>query len=439
MEYDVAIVGTGTAAETAAYQLADAGKKIVIVDSAPYGGTCARYGCQPKKYFVANTHLVAETRALLGKGIAAPAQIDWNALQAFKRTFTDPVPESTESSLSDLGIETLHGTASLTDDGISVGTDRIRAGKTILAAGARPRPLDIPGAEYAHTSDDFLDLETLPRSIAFIGGGYISMEFATIAAIAGSRVTILQRGDRILPQFPTDLVLPLAEHARAGGIDIRTGVDVKAISKNGDEYLVSTNTGDISTSWVISSIGRVPNLEALRLEDRGVDFSHRGITVNAHMETSVSGIYAIGDCAATKQLSPIADMEAKIAVANLLGSGPETANYEAIPSVVFTHPQLASVGMTEEAALAQGRNVIVRSGDGSCWANYRRINADLVRYSTVRDADTDEILGAHILSPYAGEQINIFALAIRNRIPASEIASLPWAYPTYTSDVKYMV
>ena len=142
MEYDVAIVGIGTAAETAAYLLADAGKKIVVVDSAPYGGTCARYGCQPKKYFVENTHLVAETRALLEKGIAAPAQIDWNALQAFKQTFTDRVPESTESSLSDLGIE------------------------------------------------------TLSESIVFIGGGYISMEFATIAAIAGSRVTILQRGDR---------------------------------------------------------------------------------------------------------------------------------------------------------------------------------------------------------------------------------------------------
>ena len=440
--YDVIVIGSGTAGITVAYALRDAGRRVAVIDREPFGGTCALRGCQPKKYLVVNTHLAADTRALLGRGFSEPAVTDWGDLQSYKHEFTDPVPVNTVAACHERGIDTRQEAATFVDSNTVAlsGGDRLEADAFVIATGSRSRPLTVPGAELTGTSDDFLDLTELPRSMVCIGGGYISLEFAFVAALSGVKVTILQNGDRILPQFPASLVDRVMEAGTRHGIAALTGVNVTRIARNGDALRVETAAhGTLDAGFVLAAIGRIPNVEGLALEKIGVTHGPRGISVDERMRTTVQSIRAIGDCAATQQLAPIADYEALVAARTLLGDDGDGADYRAIPSVVFTHPQMASVGLSVDAAERARTAVRVKRGTGERWANYRRLNADTVYYETVVDPESDLILGAHLVGPYAGEQINLFALAIREGVTAHRFRTLPWAYPTYTSDVKYMV
>jgi glutathione reductase (NADPH) len=157
------------------------------------------------------------------------------------------------------------------------------------------------------------------------------------------------------------------------------------------------------------------------------------------MQSSVEGIYAAGDCVSSKMLAPVADMEAIVAASNILKSKSKLVDYDSIPSVVFTYPQMASVGLTSEEAEAKGFKTIVKKGSGSKWMNYRRLESKHIYYETITDAESGKLLGSHIVSPHAGDIINLFALAIKNGLLSSSLKELPWAYPTYTSDIKYMV
>ncbi|TVQ98873.1 MAG: NAD(P)/FAD-dependent oxidoreductase [Spirochaetaceae bacterium] len=440
-DYDVIVIGTGTAGGTAAYQLSEAGKRVAIIDAVPFGGTCALRGCQPKKYLVVNTHLAAHTQTLVGKGYRAAATTDWAQLQAFKREFTDPIPESSVRSYREQGIDPYFGSARFVDRSTVVlepGGERLSADTVLIATGARSRELDIPGAEHTSTSDDFLELDSLPESMVCIGGGYISLEFAFIAGLAGVKVTVLQRGDRALPQFPASLVDRVVAAGREHNVRVVTGVDVERVEKtNGELSVVTRDHGSFTGGFVMAAVGRVPNTDGLGLESIGVTLDRGAIVVDEYMQTSVDGVYAIGDCVATKQLAPISDMEAKAAAANIVSPRSVKVRYDSIPSVVFTHPQMAGVGLS--AGEADPDTMKVKSGSGAGWPNNRRLHADPVYYETVTDAQSGLILGAHLVGPYAGEQINIFALALASGTTADQLRALPWAYPTHASDVKYMV
>jgi glutathione reductase (NADPH) len=441
--YDVIVIGTGTAGQTAAGKLNKAGKDVAIVDNRPFGGTCALRGCQPKKYFVVNTQLVKETEDLVGFGISKPAVTDWSALQRFKSQFTDPIPESTAKGLEKKGIDTYNGSAVFKEkDRICLEESGIclRAPAIIIATGSRSRDLPIPGIEHAITSDDFLNLEQLPDTMVCIGGGYISLEFASAAGLSGTDVHILERGSRILPAFPASLVDVIQEVSEKHRVHMHTDIEVTGITKKGNGYLVQTAShGDYPADLVLSAVGRVPDIDQLGLDEVGIEYAAKGITVDEYMESSVKGIYAIGDCAATLMLSPIADLEAGVVSDNILEAGSKRISYDAVPTVVFSYPPMASVGISAQQARDGDLDVRINTGDGARWPNYRRIKAEKFYYEIVIDKKSDKILGAHLAGSQAGELINLFALAIRHEIPASSLSALPWAYPTYVSDIKYMV
>ncbi|MDE2513172.1 MAG: NAD(P)/FAD-dependent oxidoreductase, partial [Alphaproteobacteria bacterium] len=224
-QYDLIIIGTGTAASVAAYRCRSAGWRVAMTDHLPFGGTCVLRGCDPKKVLVGVAETLDQDRRMRGKGIGGgEAAIDWRALMAFKRSFTEPVPHRREEDFAKNGIDAFHGRARFRGPRrIEVDGEFLEARFILIAAGAVPMRLGIPGEEHLATSTDFLELDALPRRIVLVGGGYIAAELSHIAVRAGAEVTVLEQMDRILPQFDPDLVGWLREKSASLGIDLRLG------------------------------------------------------------------------------------------------------------------------------------------------------------------------------------------------------------------------
>src|SRR5260370_30788036 len=230
MEFDVVILGTGSAALTVAWQCRGAGWRVAVVDSRPFGGACALRGCDPKKVLVGAAETVAAARQLAGKGVAGAPRIDWPELMRFKRTFTEPVPKEREESLAKAGIGAFHGHARFVGRAaVRVGEQELHGRFVVIATGARPAPLGFPGEDLPATSEDFLELDELPRRIAFVGGGYITFEVGHLAARMGAQATILPRGARPLDPFQPDLVARLLQPPPPFGIDAPTGGAGRAV------------------------------------------------------------------------------------------------------------------------------------------------------------------------------------------------------------------
>jgi len=228
--YDLVVVGSGAAASGVASRVRQAGRSVAVVDFRPFGGTCALRGCDPKKVLVSGAEAVRSARRLADRGVRGEPSVDWSDLISFKRTFTDPVPGQRARQYREAGIDAFQGVARFRGPSeLAVGDTRLEAGNIVLATGAEPVPLGIAGEEYATTSEEFMALESLPGRVVFIGGGYIAAEFSNIAALSGARVTVLQRGERMLTGFDTDLVGWLMEAFRAMGITVATGARVDGL------------------------------------------------------------------------------------------------------------------------------------------------------------------------------------------------------------------
>jgi glutathione reductase (NADPH) len=442
--FDAIVIGSGTSAYYTVAGLLKAGKKVAVIDELPFGGTCALRGCQPKKYLVANAEAIASAQHLVGKGITAAPHTDWAALQALKNEFLDGKSEGALKSWQDQGVATFRHRATLSgpneitlDDGRKLTAEHI-----VIATGSTSRGLDIPGSEYLHSSDDFLELTELPRRITFIGGGYISFEFAHVAARAGAEVTILHRSEKPLVGFDPDMVDVVLEASRAAGIQVLLKESPTAVEADGDFLKLQTSNGKvIETDYIVSAVGRVPNLSILDGGMGNVDYNSRGVTVNEFLQsTTNSQVYAIGDCAAHgKMLATVADDHGKIAARNILEGNVEPVSQSVVPSAVFTIPSLATVGLTEAQATEQALDFRVNKGTTTGWPSSKRIGEKHGAYKVLIDNKTGLLLGAHLVRHNAAEVINTFALAIAHDIPAKSLASFLWAYPTSTSDLKYMV
>lgn len=447
--FDLVVIGSGSAALSVASRCRAAGWTVAMIDKQPFGGTCALRGCDPKKVLVGAAAAMDAARGLSGKGVRSDGlTIDWADLMRFKRTFTDPYPETREAGLARAGIDVFHGSARFVGASrVAVGDRVLEAARAIvIASGARPADVPIPGSEHLLTSDQFLDLPALPSSLAFVGGGYISFEFAHVAARAGARVTIVHRGARPLAGFDPDLVERLVARTCALGVHVRLNAEVRAIEAVGTLCRVTLVDGrgeaHVDTDLVVHGAGRVPDLGGLDLDAAGVRRTRDGVEVNEYLQ-SVSNptVYAAGDCAATAgpRLTPVAAYEGRIVATNLLEGHRVTPDYDAIPSVAFTLPPLASVGLREEEARARGLRFTVRHEDTASWYSSRRLGEEFSAFKILVEEGTARILGAHLLGPHADETINLFALAMRAGVDADRFRQVLWAYPTHASDVPYML
>jgi glutathione reductase (NADPH) len=447
-KFDVIAIGTGSAASTVASRCREAEWQVAIVDSRPFGGTCALRGCDPKKVLVGAAESVDWTRRMKGKGIqAAKLRIDWSELMRFKRSFTEPVPKRREAEFAKGGVAAFHGHARfVSPTTVEVGEETLEGRYVVIAAGDVPADLGIPGAEHLTTSDQFLELSELPRRILFIGGGYIAFEFAHVAALAGSQVTVLHRGSRPLALFDPDLVDQLVERTRELGIDLHLGTEAIGIEKSIAQLMVRTlasgETGTFQTDMVVHAAGRVPEINHLNLDAAGIEYEKRGVRVNEFLQSvSIPKVYAAGDAAASggPPLAPVASYEGQIVAANLLRGNHQRPNYLGIPSVVFSIPPLAAVGLSERGAREQNLKFRVKQETTSTWYSSRRVAETYSGYKVLVEEGTDRILGAHILGSEAAEVINLFALAIRSGMHATDLKHMLFAYPTSGSNMTRMV
>src|SRR5260370_1047964 len=250
-KFDLVVIGSGTAASTVASQCRAAGWSFAVIDSLPFGGTCAPRGCDPKKVLVGPGEMLDFSRRLLEKHtVRGKLTIDCPELIRFKRSFTDPVPKEKERSFEKAGIKTFRGLAKFVDpNSLEVAGQRISARFIVIAAGARPAIVGIPGEEHLINSTQFLELEQLLAEIVFVGGGYIAMEFAHVAVRAGARVTILHRGPRLLDGFDPDLLTILSDHTHDLGIALHTGTTVEAIEESGAKFEVRARQQDERVSF----------------------------------------------------------------------------------------------------------------------------------------------------------------------------------------------
>jgi glutathione reductase (NADPH) len=445
-QFDLVVVGTGVTSAVAT-RCREAGWTVAVIDSKPFGGTCALRGCVPKKILVGVAEAVQSARDLAGHGVRANGvTLAWPELMRFKRSMVDPTPQRTEQAWARIGVEQFHGRARFVGPTtLALGDDRLIGGRILLAAGAKPAPLPFAGAERLTTSEEFLNLDRLPSRLVFVGGGYISFEFAHVAARAGAEVTIVHRGARPLEAFDPDMVDLLVKRTRELGIRVELDTEVRGVDAAAGGVVVrglqNGSERRFEADLAVHGAGRVPDIDDLDLDVAGVKRDKGGVVVNQFLQSvSNPAVYAGGDAAANgPQLTPKADHDALVLTANLLKGNHRSPNYEGIASAVFTVPPLASSGLSDAAARTRGLRFRTNRQETSDWFNTRRVGETVSGFKVLVEEETGRVLGAHLFGPHADEVINLFAVAIRLGLRADALKETLYAYPTYGSDIRFMV
>ncbi|WP_249356435.1 dihydrolipoyl dehydrogenase family protein [Maribacter sp. ACAM166] len=352
------------------------------------------------------------TQNLIGKGICKSTTINWEQLQKFKRSFTENIPASTEKKLKELGMKLYHQSPKFVDEHtLLVEGETVTASQILIVTGLVPRTLSITGSKHIKISDDFLNLKKLPKSIVLIGAGYIGMEFAHIAARSGAEVTVIDTGKRPLKAFDPDLVKELTKYSESIGIKFIFGAKPIAVKKKRKRFKLSYEvkgaSKTIKTYVVFNIAGRVPALSNLDLERGNIAFNEIGIETNVYLQSaSNSNVYACGDVSDKNvPLTPLSGRQGHLVLENMLKGNQQQLEVPVIPSLVFTLPNLATVGYSEKEVSSKYKNIRVNFEVETGWFNAKHINVPLYAYKIITNDRTGEIVGAHLLGPHAGKQL----------------------------------
>ncbi len=447
-EYDVLVLGAGNAGLAAARAARAAGQRVLVVEAQNAGGVCPIRGCVPKKVLVAAAQaLDTIERAGTHEITVGRPELDWPRLIERKETFVEGVPQELEKSLARCGIEFIRGRAKFNGaHEICLNGTPYTGDKIVVATGSIPRPLPIPGAEHLITSDDLLELPALPESLTFVGAGVIAFEFAHVLARAGTRVTLLEVAPTVLPALDADASAQIADTTQKLGVRIETGVTIDRISRRGPCREIHYRHGGRKTDAVRSQIaangaGRIADLAGLDLRAAGITLKCGRVELDAYLRSVENpDVFFAGDAIAGRpQLSPIASYEGRVVGHNLVHDTLHAAEYGSQPAAIYTVPALATVGLSEEAALEAGLDFEVHTNDMRAWRSARTYGETIAWAKVLVENRSDRILGAHLVGHGAEETIHTFALAIEKGMTASEIRARVYAYPTFHSDLKFLV
>ena len=418
-DFDLFVIGAGSGGVRAARFAAGYGARVAVAESRYLGGTCVNVGCVPKKLLVYGAHMAEEFELARGYGWSLEGEsFDWSTLIANKNREIARLNGIYRNLLVNSGVTLLDGHARIVGaHEVEVNGRRYSAEHILVAVGGWPQVPDIPGRELAITSQEAFQLQRLPRRVLVVGGGYIAVEFASIFHGLGAQTTLLYRGERFLRGFDHAVRAHLEDELRKKGMDLQFNSDIAAIARQGDGSLLATLRDGrvLEADCVFYATGRRPMLDDLGLESAGVALDARGfIAVDDEYRSSVASILAIGDVTGRVQLTPVALAEG-MAVARRLFRPTEyrPVDYALIPTAVFSLPNIAAVGLTEEQAREQGHAVQVFE------SRFRPMKLSLTDcqertlMKLVVDAATDRVLGCHMVGPEAGEIVQGLAVALK--------------------------
>ena len=434
MKYDVIFIGGGHTTIHGANILNAAGKKVLIIEKNRMGGTCTTYGCDPKILLDAPFEIIEQSNRYEAKGLDGNLQINWNQLMNYKNEIISPLSGNAENMFKSTGIDIIKEKAIFIDNHtVEAGGNRYTAENIVISTGQRPAKLDIIGKEYLHDSNDLLFEENFPKRITFIGAGIISLEFASMAVKLGSEVNIIEFSDRALRQYHNDYVNKIVEKLKKEGANFYFNESVTEIIKSNNEFTVKTLNGiEVITDYVLDATGRISNIEGFGLETLGINTDKGGIVVDNHLRTNISNIYASGDVVSKNiaKLTPTAAFESKYIASHILGNEKEI-EYPAVPSLVFTIPRIAQVGVTQEEAKNNPdkyHTATFKYGEMMLFQQKNEIAAEL---SVVLD-ENNYLVGADIYGDEAADLINIFTIIINQKMRRSEIEKMIFAFPATT-------
>jgi glutathione reductase (NADPH) len=433
-DFDLFTIGAGSGGVRASRVAASYGAKVAIAEERYLGGTCVNVGCIPKKLLVYASHFRDDFEDAAGFGwTVGERHVDWKKLIENKNKEIARLNSVYHKLLEDAGVAILDSRAEIADaHTVIVNGKRITARYILIAVGSWPMVPKFPGSQYAITSNEAFYLPSLPRKVIIVGGGYIGVEFAGIFHGLGVQVTQLYRGPLFLRGFDDDCRWTLAEEMKKRGIDLRFDADINAIEKVESGLRATLNNGStIDADQILYATGRVPNTGSLRLERAGVETKENGaVVVDEYSKTSIDSIYAIGDCTNRIMLTPVAIAEGRAVADTLFNNNPMMPNYMNVPSVVFSTPNIGTVGLTEIEARELYKQIDVYKTTFRPLKHTLTGRDERTMMKIVVDRATDKVLGCHMVGPDAGEVIQGLAIAMNCGATKAQFDATIGIHPT---------
>ena len=443
-DFDLIVIGAGSGGVRAARVAAAHGARVAIAEEHKVGGTCVIRGCVPKKLLVYGAHFAEDLNDAAMFGWDVPQKrFDWAVLRDNVLAEVGRLEGAYTETLANHEVTIFHARAELVGPASVklAGGQTYSANKILIATGARPVMPEIAGIEHAISSNEVFHLEALPKRIVIAGGGYIATEFAGIFHQFGSDVILVNRSDVILRQYDAQIVDRLIQISLRKGIDFKFNaiIDRIARSDDGKLHIAMTGCDDIEADQLLFAVGRAPNTQGMGLESAGVALGEKGeIIVDDDNASSVPSIFAVGDVTNRVQLTPVAIREGQAFADSFFGGKPTRVDYGCIPSAVFSHPPLASVGLTEGEARNQLGTVKTFTSDFRPMKNVLAGRNERSLYKLVVDGSTDEIVGVHMIGPDAPEILQAAAIAVKAKLKKADFDATFALHPTMSEELVLM-
>jgi glutathione reductase (NADPH) len=442
-DFDLFVLGVGSGGVRAARMSAGYGARVATAEAVHMGGTCVNVGCIPKKLYVYGAHFAADFEDARAYGWDAPIpDIDWATLKRNKDVEIKRLNGIYGGLLDQAGVTHFDGRAVLVDaHTVAIGEKRVTAEKILVATGSKPFVQDIPGKEYLSTSDDAFALETLPRRVLVLGGGYIAVEFAGIFAGLGVETTLAYRGPKLLRGFDEDIRDMMDAAVQHQGIKLALNTTLNSVQRVASGALSAEFADGSKTEFdfILAATGRVPNSADLGLEALGVAMSDNGaIIVDQDYRTSVPHIYALGDVIDRFQLTPVAIKEAMVFAANAFAGGKQSMSYDLIATAVFCQPNVGVVGLTEKEAQDAGHKTLIFRSKFRPLKHTLTGRNEQSLMKLVVDAESDRVLGIHMIGAEAGEIIQGFAAAMTAGVTKAQLDQTVGIHPTAAEEFVTM-
>ncbi|ROS04553.1 NADPH-glutathione reductase [Sinobacterium caligoides] len=447
-DYDLLVIGAGSGGVRCARMSAGLGAKVAIVEREYWGGTCVNVGCVPKKLYSYAAHYGEDFRDAAGFGWqhASSPSFDWSVLRDNKTKEIHRLNDIYTNMLSASGADVIAGSATISGPNTVCVTDAngsqktLTADKILLATGGRPVMPEVDGIEKAVDSNEIFDLAKFPETIVILGSGYIAVEFASIFNGLGAEVHLICRGDRVLRSFDREIAYELTRQMIEKGVHVHLNTGLNSVSGERGDLSLSLASGEIvNCQQLLSAVGRAPSLDCLgafaddlKIDDQGF------VVVDGEFRTSVDGLYAVGDIIGGPQLTPVALAEGMALAYELYGSDAKPVDYDCIATAVFSHPNIGTVGLTEEQARERYSSLSVFQSSFRHLKHTLSGNTEKTMMKILVDDDTDRVVGLHVLGADAGEIVQGFAVAIKAGATKATFDATIGIHPTAAEELVTM-